>query len=202
MPTPVPQPPPPTRAEVEALIKTLERVRTALAEHHFAEVDQQLARADTQAQTEEHRRAVARLRRLADHVASFRQALLGQLQSMQGGESFKVGTSTVVVLVEATESHVVVRLGGMNRRYPVSELPAGLALAIADLKFRQGDPVGLQAKAAFLIASKRADDESRAKARSLLEEAQAAGADVSDLLRLLDENYADWLKDLPEKTSP
>lgn len=194
--------PPPTRAEVEKLIKALEAARVALTEHQFAAADDHLAQADRLAKTEEHRRAVARVRRLADLLAAFRQALVAQLQSMQGGETVKVGTSTQVTLVEANESKVIVRMSGGNRSFALSELPPGLALAIADLRFRQGDPAGLQAKAAYLIALKRPTDDTRQKARSLLEEAQAAGADVSDLMRLLEENYAQWLKDVPAKATP
>jgi hypothetical protein len=104
--------------------------------------------------------------------------------------------------VEVNESRVVVRMAGMNRSYPLNEVPPGLALAIVDLRYRQGDPAGLQAKAAFLIAQKKPSDDTRQKARSLLEEAQTAGADVSDLLRLLEEHYTDWLKELPAKASP
>lgn len=202
-PVPMEPPAPPlTRAEVEKLIKAMEGARVALAEHQFSAVDAQLAEADRLAKTQEHKQAVARVRRLADLLAAFQQTLVTQLQSMQGGETFKVGTSTQVTLVEANESRVVVRMAGMNRSFPLSELPPGLALAIVDLRFRQGDPAGLQAKAAFLIAQKRPTDDTRQKARSLLEEAQAAGADVSDLMRLLEENYADWLKDLPANTTP
>jgi uncharacterized membrane protein len=197
-----PQAAAPTRAEVEKLIKALEAARMALAEYQFTTADEHLAQAERLAKTEQQQQAVGRVRRLADLLAAFRQALLAQLQSMQGGETFKVGTSTQVTLVEASESRVVVRMAGMNRSFPISELPVGLALAIADLRFRQGDPAGLQAKAAFLIAQKRPTDDTRQKARSLLEEVQSAGADVSDLMRLLDENYADWLKDLPAKAAP
>jgi hypothetical protein len=197
-----PAAPPVTRAEVERLIRELESARMALAEHQFSVADQHLAQADRLAKTEEQKQAVARVRRLADLLAAFRQALLAQLQSMQGGETFKVGASTQVTLVEVNESRVVVRMAGMNRSYPLNEVPPGLALAIVDLRFRQGDPAGLQAKAAFLIAQKKPSDDTRQKARSLLEEAQTAGADVSDLLRLLEEHYADWLKELPAKASP
>ena len=194
--------PPPTRAEVEKLIKALESARMALSEHQFSAADEHLAQADQLAKTPEQKQAVARVRRLADWLAAFRQALLAQLQSMQGGETIKVGTSTQVTFVEVNENQLIVRMAGMNRKFPLSEVPAGLALAIADLRFRQGDPTGLQAKAAYLIAQKKPTDESREKARHLLQEAQSAGADVSDLLRLLDENYADWLKDVPAKVAP
>lgn len=197
-----PAAPPVTRAEVERLIRELESARMALAEHQFSVADQHLAQADRLAKTEEQKQAVARVRRLADLLAAFRQALLAQLQSMQGGETFKVGASTQVTLVEVNESRVVVRMAGMNRSYPLNEVPPGLALAIVDLRYRQGDPAGLQAKAAFLIAQKKPSDDTRQKARSLLEEAQTAGADVSDLLRLLEEHYTDWLKELPAKASP
>lgn len=174
----------------------------ALSEHQFSAADEHLAQADQLAKTPEQKQAVARVRRLADWLAAFRQALLAQLQSMQGGETIKVGTSTQVTFVEVNENQLIVRMAGMNRKFPLSEVPAGLALAIADLRFRQGDPTGLQAKAAYLIAQKKPTDESREKARHLLQEAQSAGADVSDLLRLLDENYADWLKDVPAKVAP
>jgi hypothetical protein len=74
-------------------------------------------------------------------------------------------------------------------------MPPGLALAIIDSKLPAADATTKILKGAYLLVHKRADDDTKAKARELWEEAQAGGQNISRLMPLLSESYADLLKD-------
>jgi hypothetical protein len=196
-PTPQPTPPPPmpTKAEVMELIKQLNEAKAAVSEQNFAEADESLAKAEALAKLPKHQEAVSRLRQVAGYVKQFRDAVAAAVQSLEGGATFMVGTSTQVAMVEGFPDKVILRIAGMNRTFPFNEMPPGLAVAIADQKLDGADPVSRVVKGAYLLVHKRADDETRAKAKTLWEEAQAGGVDISQLMPFLNDDYAELLKD-------
>jgi hypothetical protein len=181
---------------VEALVKALTTAKAALGEQNFKAADLQLAKAEAVAKLPAHKQAVARLTKLADYLTHFREVLVSAAKGMEAGSSFKVGTSTQVSMVEATADKVIVRIAGMNKSYPYSELPPGLALTLADQRLAANDPAGNVMKGAYLLVHKRATSKETDKARELWQQAVAAGTDISDLLPLLDENYSELLKDV------
>jgi hypothetical protein len=192
------QPPPIQRADVERLIKALETAKTALSEQNFQFADAELAKAESIAVHPNHRAAVARLKELRGYVKQFADAVAGAAHGLEAGESFKVGTSTQVSFVEAKDDRIVLRIAGMNKTYRFDDLPPGLALALVDFKLPPGDPETKVLKGAYLLVHRRSDSETHAKARELWQQAQASGRDMSLLLPLLTENYADFLKDATE----
>jgi hypothetical protein len=194
--------PPPmiTRAEVQALIKALEAAKTAIGEQNFKAADAQLAKAESLARLPKHKGAVARLKEADGYVKQFHQALAAAVQGMQAGESFKVGNSTQVAFVEGGPDKVVVRIAGMNRTYHFNDMPPGLAMKFAERKLADSDPASRVIKGAYLLTHRRGDSDSQEKAKSLLAEAQAQGADVQHLLLLVTDNYADLMKDVPAGT--
>jgi curved DNA-binding protein CbpA len=196
-PTPEPAPPSPTvtKAEVQALIKSLDAAKTALGEQNFKAADGHLTRAQSLAKLPKHQEAVARLKTVGEHVKQFRQALADAVQGMQAGETFKVGSSTQVSFIEGFPDKVVLRIAGMNRTYPFNDMPPGLAVALADFRLPSSAASSRVTKGAYLLVHKRADDKEEEKAKALWEEAQASGADLSKLMPFLKDNYADFLKD-------
>jgi len=200
-PTPTESVPPVTRQEVQALIKALDATKAALGEQNFKAADLQLSKAESLAKLPKHTAAVARLRELSGRVKQFREAIAAASSSLQAGETFKVGNSTQVAFVEAFPDKVILRVAGMNRTYPFNDMPAGLALAIADHRLPLGDPMSQVVKGAYLLVHKRGANEERDKARELWQQAAAAGADMSLLTPLLSENYAEFLKDVEQATA-
>ena len=204
---PAPSPPPPaspaptaTLAELQPLVKALEAAKSALAEQNFKAADTQLAKAASLATLPTHQAAVARLQEVGGYVKQFRHAVASAVGGMQAGESFKVGNSTQVSFVEATADKVVLRIAGMNKTYPLGDLPPGLALAIADFKLPASDPTSRVVKGADWPVHKRADRETQAKAAALWQEAQAAGKDLAHLLPFANDHYASLLQDARETT--
>jgi hypothetical protein len=203
LPTP-PAPPPPmaTRAEIMSLIKALTTAREALAEQNFEEAGPELARAQTLAKLPQHQEAVARLKAVADYVKQFRDAVAAAVAEFQAGEVFMVGSSTQVAVVESLPDRVILRIAGVNKVYPFQDMPPGLAVAIADRKLDSSDPLSRVIKGAYLLVHKRADNETRGKAKALWTEAQAGGAEMAHLLPFLTDNYQDFLKDASEPANP
>ncbi|MDX1944096.1 MAG: hypothetical protein SFU86_01715 [Pirellulaceae bacterium] len=198
-PTPTPPPPPmpappepavkPTRDELVALGKLLTSAKAAIGEQNFDDADKDIAKAEPLAKLPEHKAKVARLKEIVGLVRQFRNALKLAVEGLNAGESFKVGTSTQVVVVETFSDRIIVRTAGQNRNYPFAELPPGLAVALADFKLDQADPVSRVVKGAYVATSKRSDSAALEKAKTWWEEAQLGGADVSHLMPFLTDSY-------------
>jgi hypothetical protein len=190
---------PPTKAEIEPLVAELKAARLALSELNFAEAKPHLAQAQALARLPAHREAATRLKGLAAHAERFQTAIADAVQGLKSGESFRVGTSTEVAFVEATPGKVTLRVSGMNRTYPLAELPVGLAMALADLKLPASDPATKLAKGAYLALHKVPDPAAKArdeeKAKALWKEAASEGAEIAELEAALNDNYDSLLKE-------
>jgi hypothetical protein len=188
-----------TRAEAESLIKALQAAKEALGEQRFPAADLHLKQAETLARLPKHQDAVARLKLVGIYVKQFRDAVDAAVEAMQGAENIKVGTSAQVGFVDKSPGHVVFRVAGVNKNYERSELPPALALAVAERKLPQSNPASLIVKGAYLLVHKQPDADTKAreieKAKTLWQEAEAAGGDVARLLPFLTEDYAEFIKD-------
>ena len=191
MPTPKPPDPAvaPTSEELVALGKALTTAKAALGEQNFPDAAKEIAKAETLAKLPEHKAKVARLKEVGELVKQFRNAVALAAAELEAGESFKVGTSTQVVVVETFPDKIIVRTAGMNRTYPFADLPPGLAVALADFKLVQSDPISRVVKGAYLTVSKKSDSDAILKAKTWWEEAQLGGADVSHLMPFLSDTY-------------
>jgi hypothetical protein len=199
-PAPMPeQPPKVTRAEIEALIKSLEAAKAALGEQNFAVAEQQLAKAKSIAKLPKHAEAVGRLQEAGVLVKQFRQAIAAAVMGLEPGESFQVGSSTQVAFVSGSAEEVTLRIAGSNRRFPLNDLPPRLALELSEFKLDAKSPQGRVVQGAYLLFHKQTDAElkqnERERARALWEEALDAGADIERLMPLLTEDYAAIIKD-------
>lgn len=180
-----------SRAEIEQLIAALNATRTALGEANFAAAKSSLQTADALAKFPKHKEVVARLSMVSKLVEQFQDSVRNAVLTMQAGETLRVGTSTQVTLVEAKGDRVVLRIAGMNKTFLLSDLPPGLALALADQRLPTSDPTAKIAKGAYLLTHKRADRDTLEKATALWQEAQAAGAEMTALLPFLKDNDVD-----------
>ena len=200
MPAPMPTPAPaltpapslspaPSPEELAALGKALKLGRAAVGEQNFEEADKFIAQAQSLARLPEHQAMVARLKEIAGYVRQFRQAVEAAAQNFEAAESFTVGTSTRVAVVEVLPDKIILRHTGQNKVYPYAELPPGLAVAIADFKLDGNDPASRVIKGAFYAVSKGDQVALRQKAKTWWEEAQLGGLDLSHLMPFLTETY-------------
>jgi hypothetical protein len=199
-------PPTVTREEVVALAKALSAARATLTAHNNPEATSQLALAESLAKLPKHQEAVARLKEVANLVEQFHTAVAAAIDGLGAGESFKVGTSSEVAFVERQPDKLVLRVSGMNKSYSRNDLPAGLSLALADLKLDAANSMSRVVKGAYLLIHKAPDKDTqtkdREKAKALWEEAQAGGAKIESLMPFLKDNYDDLLKDAADGPKP
>ena len=179
----------PTREELVALGKAMTTAKAALSEQNFSVADRALAEAEKLAKLPEHRAKVGRLKTLGSYVRQFRKAVEEATNKMEAGESFMVGSSTVVSFVEGGPDRIIIRSAGQTRTYLFHELPLGLAVAIADLKLDGSDPVSRVVKGAYVAVDKRSDSDALDKAKTWWEEARLGGADLGDLQQVLTDRY-------------
>lgn len=214
VPTPTPSPPPPTptptptpepatpqitKQEAIDLGKALTTAKIALGEQNFEEADKQLAAAEPLAKLPEHKAKLARLKEVAEYVKQFRRAIEESVAGLEAGATIKVGSSTMIVVVETFPDKIVVRSLGQNKTYPFQDLPLGLAVAIADMKLDPAAPENRVIKGSYLALDKRGDSVALDKAKSYWEEAQLSGVDTSHLLPFLSDKYDSLDKDIPEE---
>jgi hypothetical protein len=94
-----------------------------------------------------------------------------------------------MIVVEASPDKLVVRRGGERVNYKINELPAALAMALADMWLKEGDPVNRVIKGSYYAVADGDRESLRAKAKSWWEEAQLGGVAVTPLMPFLTDNY-------------
>lgn len=180
---------PPTVEELKLLGETMTAARAALGKQQFEEADELIAKAETLAKMEEHQAKVARLKEVANYVKQFRHAIDEAVKALQPTDTFKVGTSTQVIVVEKGPNTLVVRTAGANKTWMLDALPQGVAVALADQWLDPANPVNRVIKGAYVAVDKPDDADSRQKAKTWWEEAQLGGVDVSHLMPFLTDKY-------------
>jgi hypothetical protein len=195
-PTPVPPPMPepmpvpmPTKAELAVLGKTLTAGKAALTKYDFVDADAQIAAAESLAKLPEHQALVARLKEVASYVKQFRNAVNEAVKTLQPQQEIKVGASTMVIVVAVSAEKLTIRRAGGNITYPITELPAGLAMALADSWLNANDPVNRVIRGSYFAVADGDEDSHREKAKKYWEEAITNGVDVKHLLPFLTDKY-------------
>lgn len=181
---------PPTPQQLAELSRSLQAARAALAQREFPAAEKQLAAAQMAAVTPEHKDLVNRLQTLAQYTQQFWQVVAAALQSVRAAEELTFDSGQLVVLVvETGPDWITVRREGRNERYALNKMPPGLALALAK---RQLDPEraeDLLLLGACLATCEQPKPLYLEEARKYWLQAQAAGADVDDLLQTLTDSY-------------
>jgi hypothetical protein len=189
-PSKAPHPAPPKPAELARLSELLSAAQAALGKHEFEAAIGGLREAQELAVLPEHQALVARTRQLAEHAQGFWQTVAAVVAGFQGAEELKIGSGNLIVLVvEASPDSLTVRREGRNYSYSFREMPPGLALAIAKTRIRGDDPAGLLQLGACLATLTDRKPIYLDEARRYWLQAQAAGADVEQLLLTLTDSY-------------
>lgn len=185
----------PKREEVIQLAKALKDAKNALGVLEIAEANRALERATKLAKLEEHQGMVTRLKYVADYCKQFRDAMVAAARDLDGGETFMVGSSTVVAMVESSDTQVTFRVAGQNITSNYGELKPGLAVALAELKLDNADPVTRVVKGAYVIVHQNARPDEIEKGKTWWDEAALGGVDLKDQLPFLTDNYDTLVKD-------
>jgi hypothetical protein len=177
---PKPVEPPVDPAQKARFIAELASARKALGERNTPAAKQHIEAAVKLAASGEQKELAAGIQALPKYVDGFWEAVREGLKGLEEAGELKVG-NTFVSIVEVSKGRLTIRANGQNRRYPLDELPAGLAVAIANRWF-DDRPDNKVYVGAFYFVDPRTDV---AEAKRLWEEAAGAGVDVKRLLALL-----------------
>ncbi len=174
-----------TETQKQDWLTTLGRIKTLIGNQDYAAAEQEITAARANAKTSEQSTQILQLSTVRQLSQELSQAMRQAAAGMGVGEVFTIGTSTPVSLVEVTDDRLIVRMRGQNLSFLFSEVPIGLAFALADLKMDADDPTSKARKAAFTLAHPGAagNDLAQQRARSLMAEAIAAGVVPDHLMQ-------------------
>jgi hypothetical protein len=161
---PKPAPKPIEPAELEKLTAALKLGRAALSDRNLDISAEQLAIAAPLARSGEPRKAFIRLKTMHEFLTQFSRLSNEAIDNYESGTEIKIGTSTVVVVVETSPQELTIRVAGSIKTYLRNQLSTGLALGIADNNFTEFEHKSTL-KAAFVITQKTLRDFEVAKAR-------------------------------------
>src|SRR5690606_11302969 len=134
-----------------------------------------------------------RLSQLVDYNDQFWNAVKQGMKSFESGSELMVGSTYITVVEVLPDDKIVLRIGGRNQTFPLKDLKAGIAMAIAEKWFRPNDPNALVMKGAYAAVNKAGNIE---RAKEWWAEAIQAGVDVNSLLPVIEDQYTALDKDL------
>jgi hypothetical protein len=189
--TPTPEPPKPAPvdpAQAAKLRRLLANARAKLGERKQAEAKKLIALASQLANTPEEQELVDRVDALEKYVGEFWSAVRDSLKALKPADEIDVDDSTKVIVVEASADTLTIHLGNANRRFTVSQIPSGLAVALAWRSLDANKPENKIFIGAFHLVDPKTG---RQFAKQDWNEAAAAGVDVKNLLPLLEPDPKD-----------
>ncbi|MEO8270510.1 MAG: hypothetical protein ABI557_12375 [Aureliella sp.] len=170
----------------------MQSVRKTIGQQQFEEATQQLDDARSLAKTLQQTEQLARLVTVEQLAQEFSEALQRALAGMGGAETFMVGQSTPVSFVEFGDGHLTLRLNGQSQTWSMTDLPTGIAFAIADMSLDRDHPRSLAAKAAFTLVHPAAQgkDILTQRAMQMMSTAIDAGAVSEDMAQVFADDYS------------
>jgi hypothetical protein len=141
----------------------------------------------------EHEALYERMELLTNYNEQFWDAVKEAVKSFESGTEIVVGSNVIIVVEVLPEDRIILRIAGRNQTFPIKELKAGIAMAIAEQWFKEGDPTALVMKGAYAAANKAGNIE---RAKEWWSEAQAGGVDVKELVPVIDDTYDALEQDL------
>ena len=166
-----------------AFDQTLSEAHAALAARKLDRAKQLIDRSKTFANSDKDRSRAKAMESLHGLVENFWLAVREGMKSVEVASEIQVG-STMVSVVEVGRDSLSIRVEGTKRDYKLSDMPAGLANAIALRWFDETAPTTKMAQGAFQAVDPSGD---LAAAQQLWEEASLAGAAIDEVLPSLQE---------------
>lgn len=161
---PKPAPKPIEAAELVKLTAALKLGRAALSDRNLDVSAEQLAIAAPLARSGEPRKAFIRLKTMHEFLKQFLRLSNEAIDNYESGSEINIGTSTIVVVVEASPQDLTIRVAGKSKTYLRNQLSLGLALGIADTNFEDFEHKSTL-KAAFMITQTKLRESDVEKAR-------------------------------------
>lgn len=170
-PPPKPTPMPPATGNVDTVGKALNAARLALSKQDIrgAKSQVEIARkADSEGMAA---REIGRVDALTQYVDGFWNGVRESIKVLEVGGQVML-RDKVVGVVEVDAQKLILRVDGMNRTYPMSDLPIGIAFGLAENWFNKGDPASKIFLGSIQAVHPKGD---RDKARELWQQAAQGG---------------------------
>lgn len=164
-------------------------VRASLSKYNYEDAQTQLSDLEDAATTLVQKEQMARLVAATKLASAAHAALVQAITGLGGGESFLVGTSTRVALIEGSDKHIVIKFRGERREYTYAELPIGMVYGLLDLQMSPQDPMSKGRKAAFALFQSNRSERSLATAREFMAVAAASGGVPEHMIEVFDDDY-------------
>ena len=197
-PTTTPDPTPPAgnpedekaamRAQYAKLGTALTSAKQALYDRKLDEANKLIADAEELATTLEHKDMVARLKAVAEQIGIFWQTVSDECAKLQAMDEIQMST-TILAVVEANSEMLIYRYNGENKRQAVIELPAGLAMKIAERAWPDETVESRITRGAVYAIDAIGNPDNAERAREIWEEAELGGGMVRPLLTFLADDY-------------
>lgn len=128
----------------------------------------------------------ARLVTLADYVAEYWDAADDRLKKISSGSEVTLSGQRIMV-VEKSDTRLVLRAAGQNKTYDVNNLPIPVSIGLAESWFDRTSPTTKVFRGAMMAVTPGFET---SEARRLWREAQESGEiSLGDLEQVLDEDY-------------
>ncbi len=168
--------------ENRQLDDTLSESLESLRQQEYDSVTRLLAKAAKEARGPQAGQRVASWQQLATYFKGFMDYREKALAAVKPGDEYDVINQKIGV-VEVDAEKFIYRSAGGNKTVPIDKIPAGIVLAIV-MQWFDSNPANNLYIGAYHLAKPEPDLQ---RAREHWEQAQAAGADASDLMPLLDD---------------
>lgn len=171
----------PDAKETAAVNKGLGIARTAIKLRHFKDAADQLDLLELDGPSPQSMAEIEQVRALLHYNKEFWHAANESWKGLIAGNEVTVNDEPIVV-VETSADKLIIRSAGQNRVYTVENMPASLALALAE-KWLKNEPSSKAALGALQSTDPKGD---KKKGRDLLNQAAKEGIDVNSVLKEID----------------
>ncbi len=179
-----------TEDEKQAWNEIMSTTRGLIGDQAYANAQKQLLQATGMAKSSEQRAQLERLSMIAKLAEEFHTALVSAVTALEAGEMIKVKTKEVVVVEVSPEKIIIESEGRRTETYQLTDIPIGLAYALADLKLDLVHPSSKARKAAFCLVHPRSNEIVMVNAREMMAEVIAAELVPEDFMKVFDEDYS------------
>jgi hypothetical protein len=175
----------PPASQVAAFADTLRAVRAALDASDALLAKQEIERARTVAVTEEQQGEVESLRVFVQAAEDFGQAVRHAATTLPAATEVELGDGSLISIVETGPQRLIVRARGVNKRYSHEAVPLGLEVALGEHVLDGKRPHTAMQKAAYVLLSRKADAEDKARAASWLRDIVDESPEAKQILAVL-----------------
>lgn len=180
---------PQTNEEKAEILTSLRVARKAIDDWDFKVFHSAIEKAHDLAREEAWRDRVARLDQCGQLLESFVDSLKQSSAKLSAGEGIRIGQQAEVAFVASDEESITVRVNGKNVTYKYREIPAGIALGLADLSMSDVAPEALGARGIYCALIPKPPNNIKKLADELLEKASKSSSVRGDLRKALVDKY-------------